>query len=73
MPSCARAKKATALGIAKVNIDTDLRLVFTASVREVLADSPKEFDPRKILGPAREVMKEVANRKMRLFRSAGKA
>jgi fructose-bisphosphate aldolase class II len=44
-------KKAIALGIAKINIDTDLRLAFTATVREVLTNSPKEFDPRKILGP----------------------
>ncbi len=66
-------RKAIALGIAKVNIDTDLRLAFTATVREVLTNSPKNFDPRKILGPAREAMKEVAKGKMRLFGSAGKA
>ncbi len=66
-------KKAIALGIAKINIDTDLRLAFTATVREVLANSPKEFDPRKILGPAKEAMKEVAKIKMRLFGSSGKA
>ncbi len=66
-------KKAIALGIAKINIDTDLRLAFTATVREVLANSPKEFDPRKILGPARDAMKEVAKSKMQLFGSSGKA
>jgi fructose-bisphosphate aldolase class II len=66
-------KKAISLGIAKINIDTDLRLAFTATVREFLANSPKEFDPRKILGPAREAMKEVVKGKMRLFRSSGKA
>ena len=66
-------RKAIELGIAKVNIDTDLRLAFTATVREVLTDSPKNFDPRKILGPARDAMKEVAKGKMRLFGSAGKA
>jgi fructose-bisphosphate aldolase class II len=66
-------RKAIALGIAKINIDTDLRLAFTATVREVLADSPKVFDPRKILGPAKAAMKEVAKGKMRLFRSSGKA
>jgi len=66
-------KKAISLGIAKINIDTDLRLAFTATVREVLANSPKEFDPRKILGPAKDAMKEVAKSKMRLFGSAGKA
>jgi fructose-bisphosphate aldolase class II len=66
-------RKAIPLGIAKINIDTDLRLAFTATVREVLTNSPKNFDPRKILGPAREAMKEVAKGKMRLFGSAGKA
>ena len=66
-------KKAISLGIAKINIDTDLRLAFTATVREVLANSPKEFDPRKILGPARAAMKEVAKGKMKLFGSSGKA
>jgi fructose-bisphosphate aldolase class II len=66
-------KKAIALGIAKVNVDTDLRLAFTGSVREVLTTSPKEFDPRKILGPARETMKQVAKSKMQLFGSSGKA
>jgi len=66
-------KKAISLGIAKINIDTDLRLAFTATIREVLTNSPKEFDPRKILGPAKEAMKEVIKGKMRLFESSGKA
>jgi fructose-bisphosphate aldolase class II len=66
-------QKAISIGIAKINIDTDLRLAFTATVREVLAKSPKEFDPRKILGPAKEAMKEVVKGKMRLFGSSGKA
>jgi len=66
-------KKAISLGIAKINIDTDLRLAFTATVREVLTNSPKEFDPRKILGPAKDAMKEVVKGKMRLFGSSGKA
>jgi len=66
-------KKAITLGIAKINIDTDLRLAFTATVREVLTNSPKEFDPRKILGPAKDAMKEVIKGKMRLFDSSGKA
>jgi fructose-bisphosphate aldolase class II len=66
-------KKAISMGISKINIDTDLRLAFTATVREVLANSPKEFDPRKILGPAKDAMKEVVKSKMRLFGSSGKA
>jgi fructose-bisphosphate aldolase class II len=66
-------QKAISLGIAKINIDTDLRLAWTATVREVLANSPKEFDPRKILGPAKEAMKQVVKSKMKLFGSTGKA
>ena len=66
-------KKAISMGIAKINIDTDLRLAFTAAVREVLVNSPKEFDPRKILGPAKEAMKQVVKGKMQLFSSSGKA
>jgi len=66
-------QQAIKLGIAKINIDTDLRLAFTATVREVLANSTKEFDPRKILGPAKDAMKEVAKGKMRLFGSSGRA
>lgn len=66
-------KRAIALGISKINIDTDLRLAFTGGVREVLATSPKEYDPRKILGPAKEAMKKVVKQKMQLFGSSGKA
>jgi fructose-bisphosphate aldolase class II len=66
-------KQAIRLGIAKINIDTDLRLAFTATVREVLAKAPTQFDPRKILGPAREAMREVVKTKMRLFGSSRKA
>jgi len=66
-------RKAISLGISKINIDTDLRLVFTATVREVLMNFPKEFDPRKILGPAKEAMKQVVKGKMQLFGSSGKS
>jgi len=66
-------RNAISLGISKINIDTDLRLAFTSAVREVLTTSPKQYDPRKILGPAKEIMKEVVKGKMRLFGSSGKA
>lgn len=66
-------KKAVSLGISKINIDTDLRLAFTGAVREVLATSPNQYDPRKILGPAKEAMKEVVKGKTRLFGSSGKS
>jgi len=65
-------KKAVSLGITKINIDTDLRLAFTGTIREILATSPKQFDPRKILGPAKEAMKEIVKGKMRLFGSSFK-
>jgi fructose-bisphosphate aldolase class II len=65
-------KQAITLGINKINIDTDLRLGWLGTVREVLAQSPKEFDPRKILGPARATVKAIAAEKMRIFGSAGK-
>ncbi len=66
-------RKAISLGISKINIDTDLRLAFTGAVREFLVESPNTFDPRKILEPAKEAMKDVVKSKMRLFGSSGKA
>ncbi|MEM1784816.1 MAG: class II fructose-bisphosphate aldolase, partial [Candidatus Bathyarchaeia archaeon] len=63
---------AISMGITKINIDTDLRLAFTAAIREVLMTSPEEFDPRKILGPAVKAMKDVVKEKIRLFGSYGK-
>ncbi len=52
-------------GVAKVNIDTDLRLAMTAGIRRVFAENPKEFDPRKYLGPARAKVKELVRHKVR--------
>lgn len=66
-------RKAVQHGIAKINTDTDLRLAFTTRVREILRDKPTEFDPRKILGPARDEMREVVRNRMEVFGSAGKA
>ncbi len=65
--------KAVKLGINKINVDSDLRIAFTAAVRETLINDKKAFDPRKILGPAKKLMKEVVKHKMELFGSAGKA
>ena len=66
-------QKAISLGIAKINIDTDLRLSFIGAIREVLTNKPEEFDPRKIFGPGREAIKQTVQSKMRLFGSSGKA
>ncbi len=66
-------QKAVSLGISKINIDTDLRLSFVGALREVLVTKPEEFDPRKILGPSREAIKQTVQSKMKLFGSSGKA
>jgi fructose-bisphosphate aldolase class II len=66
-------RKAIELGVRKVNIDTNLREAFVAGVREVLENDPKQIDPRKILGPAKDKMSDVIREKIRLFGSAGKA
>lgn len=59
--------------VCKVNIDTDLRLALTGSIRKVFAEDPGEFDPRKYLGPARDAIREVVKRKMRVLGCSGKA
>ncbi len=60
-------------GISKVNTDTDLRLAFTASLRETLRDEPDQFDPRRLLAPARDAVRAVVAGRMRLFGSSGRA
>lgn len=61
-------------GCTKVNIDTDLRLAMTAAIRKVFAENPKEFDPRKFLGPARSRVKDLVRHKVKnVLCSAGHA
>lgn len=66
-------REAIRLGVRKVNIDTNIREAFVAAARKVMADKPKEIDPRKMLGPAREAATEVIREKIRVFGSSGKA
>lgn len=66
-------KAAIKAGIRKINTDTDLRLAFCAGVRQALAEDKKAFDPRKILGPAREAIQKVAESRIKLFGSNNKA
>lgn len=66
-------KKAIPNGIAKINIDTDLRLALTAGIREVVVGNPKEFDPRKILGKGRDYLKQVIKEKFELMGTVGRA
>ena len=65
--------KAAKMSICKVNIDTDLRMALTAKIRQVFAEKPGEFDPRKYLGPGREAIKEMVKRKLHILGCAGKA
>jgi len=66
-------REAVKVGMSKINIDTDLRLSFIGAIREALVLQPQEFDPRKILGPARKAVEEIVRHKMKLFGSSGKA
>jgi fructose-bisphosphate aldolase class II len=65
--------KAAKMAVCKVNIDTDLRLALTAKIRQVFAEKPSEFDPRKYLGPGREAIKEMVRHKLHVLGCAGKA
>lgn len=59
-------------GITKINTDTDLRIAFDAAVRKALRAQPQDFDPRHLLAPARQLIREVAEQRITLFGSAGK-
>lgn len=57
-------RQAGTMGVCKINIDTDLRLAMTASIREYLATNPPDFDPRQYLKPAREAIKKIVKHKI---------
>ncbi len=61
------------LGLAKVNIATQLSKAFTAAVRDVLAADGELVDPRKYLGPGRDAQIEVVRERLRFVGAAGKA
>ena len=58
--------------LVKVNIDTDLRLALTAMIRKEFAENPGNFDPRKYLGPAREAIQKMVERKVEMLGCGGK-
>ena len=60
-------------GVRKINIDTDLRMASTGSVRRHLANNPKDFDPRKFLAASTVAMKEICKARYEAFGSAGMA
>ena len=55
----AQLRKAAPSAVCKINIDSDGRLAMTAAIRKAFAENPKEFDPRKYLGPARDELKSL--------------
>jgi fructose-bisphosphate aldolase class II len=57
-------RKAASMAVCKINIDSDLRLAMTASVRQHLAENPGDFDPRQYLKPARENIKKLVKHKL---------
>lgn len=67
-------RQAATMAVCKINIDSDLRLAMTASVRKYLAENPSHFDPRQYLGPARTAIKEMVEHKINtVLGCAGKA
>lgn len=69
----AEIKKAIKLGVCKINIDTDLRLAFSAGLRCTLKENKKVFDPRKILETSKKLMQKVAEEKIIMCGSKNKA
>ena len=67
-------RQAASLAVCKINIDSDLRLAMTGTVRKFFNDQPSKFDPREYLKPARANIKEVVRHKLiNVLGCAGKA
>jgi fructose-bisphosphate aldolase class II len=66
-------QQAISHGVAKINVDTDIRLAITAAVRQLLVEQPIKFDPRDYLTPARAAVAEIVGLRMRQFGAAGHA
>ncbi|WP_027185321.1 class II fructose-1,6-bisphosphate aldolase [Desulfovibrio inopinatus] len=58
-------RKAAASGVCKINIDTDIRLAMTATIRKHFVENPTDFDPRQYLKPAREAVKNMVKHKIK--------
>jgi len=65
--------RAAKMNVCKVNIDTDIRLAVTGTIRKCFAENPSNFDPRNYLGPARDAIRELVGKKIRVLGCAGKA
>ena len=65
--------QAADMGVCKVNIDTDLRLAMTGTIRKEFVENPANFDPRKYLGPGRDAIREMVRHKLGVLGARGKA
>ena len=67
-------RKAASLSVCKINIDSDLRLAMTGTIRQFFDENPSKFDPREYLKPARANIKEIVRHKLvNVLGCAGKA
>ena len=67
-------RKAAAMAVCKINIDSDVRVAMTAAIRKYMAENPSHFDPRQYLTPARAAVKEMVAHKIKdVLGCAGKA
>ena len=57
-------RQAARSAVCKINIDSDLRLAMTGTIRKYFAEHPDHFDPRQYLGPAREAIKDLVKKKI---------
>lgn len=57
-------RKAAKLAVCKINIDSDIRLAMTATIRKYFAEHPDHFDPRQYLKPARQAVKDMVTHKL---------
>ena len=65
-------RRAAKSAVCKINIDSDGRLAMTAAIRKIFAENPKEFDPRKYFGPARDELKAmIMDKNKNVLGSAG--
>lgn len=58
-------RKAAGLAVCKINIDSDIRLAMTGTIRKYFNDNPSHFDPRQYLGPARTAVKNMVAHKIK--------
>ncbi|MFP4021286.1 MAG: class II fructose-1,6-bisphosphate aldolase [Halanaerobium sp.] len=64
---------AVGYGVNKVNVNTDFQQVFTAKIREIFAEKPELYDPRKYCGPGRDAITEKVKEKIKMLSSNNKA